>query len=167
MYVGSAADFFLPINGLRCKSMNYKNVNIHVAYTMLSINLVNSIRIIKLHYLNVNVNVVSLPFYDFCCFRSVAINSVYKMQFITFIFVALLPVLSGHILSFAKLLVGRQEGHPACKKLSGGMLGARCRFVYVPADATLAAVNPDWIYLPGFNFLVLAYPESRPKCREP
>ena len=29
------------------------------------------------------------------------------------------------------LLVGRQEGHPACKKLSGGMLawlsGMRCR----------------------------------------
>ena len=39
------------------------------------------------------------------------------------------------------LLVGRQEGHPACKKLSGGMLhgylsGARCRLAYGPADAT-------------------------------
>jgi len=39
------------------------------------------------------------------------------------------------------LLVGRQEGHPACKKLSGGVLawylsGARCRLVYGPADAT-------------------------------
>jgi len=38
------------------------------------------------------------------------------------------------------LLVGRQEGHPACKKLSGGMLawlsGSRCRFAYGPADAT-------------------------------
>jgi len=39
------------------------------------------------------------------------------------------------------LLVGRQEGHPACKKLSGGVLawylsGARCRFAYRPADAT-------------------------------
>jgi len=37
------------------------------------------------------------------------------------------------------LLVGWQEGHPACKKLSGGMLawlsGMRCR---------LAPVNPDW-----------------------
>jgi len=30
------------------------------------------------------------------------------------------------------LLVGRQEGHPACKKLSGGMLA----WLYVPADAT-------------------------------
>jgi len=33
------------------------------------------------------------------------------------------------------LLVGRQEGHPACKKLSGGVLawclfGARCRLAY-------------------------------------
>jgi len=38
------------------------------------------------------------------------------------------------------LLVGWQEGQPACKKLNGGMLawllGARCRFAYGPADAT-------------------------------
>ena len=40
------------------------------------------------------------------------------------------------------LLVGRQEGHPACKKLSGGLLawlsvwGYRCRLAYGPADAT-------------------------------
>jgi len=39
------------------------------------------------------------------------------------------------------LLVGRQEGHPACKKLSCGVLhgylsGVRCRFAYGPADAT-------------------------------
>ena len=37
------------------------------------------------------------------------------------------------------LLVGRQEGHPACKKLSGGMLawlsGMGCRLAYSP-DAT-------------------------------
>ena len=34
------------------------------------------------------------------------------------------------------LLVGRQEEHPACKILSGGMLsGARCKFAYGPADA--------------------------------
>jgi len=40
------------------------------------------------------------------------------------------------------LLVGHQEGHPACKKLSGGMLawlsGMRCRPAYSPADATAA-----------------------------
>jgi len=40
------------------------------------------------------------------------------------------------------LLVGLQEGHPACKKQSGGVLvwlytsGARCRLAYGPADAT-------------------------------
>jgi len=38
------------------------------------------------------------------------------------------------------LLVGWQEGHPACKKLSGGMLawlsGVRCRFAYGQADVT-------------------------------
>ena len=38
------------------------------------------------------------------------------------------------------LFVGRQEWHPACNKLSGGMLvwlsGMRCRLAYGPADAT-------------------------------
>jgi len=37
------------------------------------------------------------------------------------------------------LLVGQQEGHPACKKLSAGVLawlsGAMCRLAYGPADA--------------------------------
>ena len=57
------------------------------------------------------------------------------------------------------LLVGRQEGHPACKKLSGGgwcgyLSGARCRLAYSPADATathylLLQWNPDWFYLSG------------------
>jgi len=38
------------------------------------------------------------------------------------------------------LLVGWQEGHPACKKMTGGMLawlsGMRYRLAYSPADAT-------------------------------
>jgi len=39
------------------------------------------------------------------------------------------------------LLVGRQEEHPACKKLGGGVLawlssGARCRLAYGPAGST-------------------------------
>jgi len=38
------------------------------------------------------------------------------------------------------LLFGRQEGHPACKKMSGGvhgyLSGARCRLAYGPADST-------------------------------
>jgi len=42
--------------------------------------------------------------------------------------------------SASTLLVGRQEGHPACKKLSCGMLawlsGMMCRLAYSPADAT-------------------------------
>jgi len=56
------------------------------------------------------------------------------------------------------LFIGWQEGHPACKKLSGEMLpwlcGERCRFAYGPGDATatLAPVNPDW-----FTFLVLPF----------
>jgi len=65
------------------------------------------------------------------------------------------------------LLVRRQEGHPACKTLSGGrwrsyLSGARCRFAYGPADTTathsLALVSPDWFYQNGSAFVVLAYP---------
>ena len=46
------------------------------------------------------------------------------------------------IFSPLTLLVGRQEGHPACKKTRvmgcwhGYLSGARCRLAYVPADAT-------------------------------
>ena len=32
---------------------------------------------------------LTLPFYDFCGFRSVAVNSVYKLQFFTFIYIIL------------------------------------------------------------------------------
>ena len=56
------------------------------------------------------------------------------------------------------LLVGRQEGHPACKKLSGGMLarlsGVRCRLAYGPADVTVSCSSKIQI---GFTFLVPAH----------
>ena len=52
------------------------------------------------------------------------------------------------------------KGHPACRKLSGGVLVIslpRCRLAYGQADATathclLLQKNPDW-----FTFLVLAH----------
>ena len=49
---------------------------------------------------------------------------------------------TNYAFSALTLLVGRQEGHPACKKQSGGgtgvviLSGARCRLAYGPADAT-------------------------------
>jgi len=65
------------------------------------------------------------------------------------------------------LLVGWQEGHPACKKLSGGMLvwlsvwgevqiciwlrWCHCHSLF------LAPVNPYRFYLSGFTFLVPAH----------
>jgi len=72
------------------------------------------------------------------------------------------------VFSALTLLVGRQEGHPACKKLSGGMpLLARLsvwgdvQICIWPSrchchSLSLAPVNPDWFYLPGFTFLVPA-----------
>ena len=39
------------------------------------------------------------------------------------------------VFSASTLLVGRQEGNPARKRLTGGVL-AWCRLTYSPADAT-------------------------------
>ena len=57
------------------------------------------------------------------------------------------------------LLVGWQEGHPACKKLRGGcwlayLSGARCRVTYSPDDATathclFASVKSRLVLLSG------------------
>ena len=45
-----------------------------------------------------------------------------------------------HAFSALTLLVGRQEWHPPVKTVVGGwhgyLSGVRCRFAYVPADAT-------------------------------
>jgi len=60
----------------------------------------------------------------------------------------------------AKLLVGQQEGHPACKNWvvrywDGYLSGVRCKwFAYGPADATatwssLALLKSRMIYLSG------------------
>jgi len=62
-------------------------------------------------------------------------------------------------LSALTLLVGQQKGHPACKKLSGGVLAWLCVWVKVQIciwpswchchSVSLAPVNPDWSYLSG------------------
>jgi len=62
------------------------------------------------------------------------------------------------------LLVGRQEGHPACKKRvvgcwRGCLSGARCRLAYGPADAIATHSCFSKIQI-GFTFLVPAYPGS-------
>jgi len=74
-------------------------------------------------------------------------------------------------LSALTLLVGQHAGHPACKKLSGGMLAwlrlgqgpnlHMAQLMPLPlTTVSLAPVNPDWFYLPGFTFLVPALPGS-------
>ena len=64
----------------------------------------------------------------------------------------------------------RQEGHPACKKPSGGcwcgyLSGARCRLAYGPADTTathcLASVKSRLV-LPFWYRLTLVVPEKGP-----
>jgi len=63
-------------------------------------------------------------------------------------------------------LVGRQEGHPVCKKLSGGLVGcwhgylsgAMCRLAYCPANPlTVSCFSKIQL---GYTFLVLAQPGS-------
>jgi len=56
------------------------------------------------------------------------------------------------------LLVGQQEGHPACKKMSGGMLvwlsaWGEVQICIWPSrchchSLSLAPVNSYWLYLP-------------------
>ena len=65
------------------------------------------------------------------------------------------------------LLVGQQEGHPDCKKTEWwdtGVVtclerGADLHMAHCHS-LSLAQVNPDWFYLPGFTFLVPAHPGS-------
>ena len=62
----------------------------------------------------------------------------------------------GYAVSALTLLVGRQEGHPACKKLSGGvlaLLSARSEVdlhmaQLIPLLLTVSCY-PDWFYLSG------------------
>jgi len=65
------------------------------------------------------------------------ISNKMSKQFIPIFVSALLCV---YAFSALMPLVVWQEGHPAYKKLSGGMLtwlsGMRCRLAYSPADAT-------------------------------
>jgi len=59
------------------------------------------------------------------------------------------------------LLVGRQEGHPECKKISGGVLfGARCRLAYGPDDDMPLTVSCFSKIQIGFTFLLPAHPGS-------
>jgi len=60
------------------------------------------------------------------------------------------------------LLVGWQEGHPACKKRvvgcwHGYLSGTRCRLAYGPADATAVTVSCFTEIQIGFTFLVTAH----------
>jgi len=65
-------------------------------------------------------------------------TNVFKKEHTNLITATLLPL----AFSALTLLVGWQEGHPACKKTGvvrcwhGYLSGARCRLAYVPADAT-------------------------------
>jgi len=60
------------------------------------------------------------------------------------------------------LLVGQQERHPACRKLTGGVMVWLSVWsevqTYGPADATATCClllwkNPDWLYLSGTGSL--------------
>jgi len=71
--------------------------------------------------------------------------------------------------------VGRQEGHPDCKKLSSGMLmwlsvWDEMLICIWPSwchchTLSLAPVNPDWCYQNDSAFLVPAYPVHLEKGR--
>ena len=54
------------------------------------------------------------------------------------------------------LLVGRQEGHPACKKLSGGVLAWLSVWSEVQTVSCFSKIQIGF----GFAFLVPAHPGS-------
>jgi len=67
--------------------------------------------------------------------------------------------------------VGWAAWQPACKKRSGGGTGVviclgwgenlhMAQQICHCHSLSLAPVNPDWFYLPGFTFLVPAHPGS-------
>jgi len=72
-------------------------------------------------------------------FYSNMLSTIWQFGIVVVSFVSLTKLLYIPF-SALTLLVGWQEGHPACKKLSGGMFawlsGMRCRLAYSPADAT-------------------------------
>jgi len=84
--------------------------------------------LVPLHFLYIHFWQQGQKYLQFYMLHSYEQMSVRRLTNRTFYFSALM------------LLVGRQEGHPACKKLSGEMLGwlsgMRCRLAYSPADAT-------------------------------
>jgi len=64
-----------------------------------------------------------------CLTRSILPPAWHQLQFLFIYFLCIIMYISFHIavytyiaFSALTLLVGRQEGHPACKKLSGGVL---------------------------------------------
>ena len=93
----------------------------------------------------------------FCSFRSVAVNSVYKLLFFTFIFAVLLPVLSRLlIMSINSTFMIFQDGGPPpswifkvrnfnCWSVSEGQYASSCQML-------CRSVKPLPIYR-NFNFL--------------
>ena len=76
-----------------------------------------------------------------CTLSQQLLYSDYRALLSVIIYSRYLPQLHWVAFSPLTLLVGWQEGHPACKKLSGGcwrgcLSGARYRLAYGLADAT-------------------------------
>jgi len=92
-------------------------------------------------------NIEAFNIYTNCHFRHTAKKYKQKQSKFTFIWKFQTRVFGRYFINFLiafsalTLLVGWQEGHWACKKLSGGcwhgyLSKTRCRFAYCPADAT-------------------------------
>jgi len=67
------------------------------------------------------------------------------MDFVHYNFIAhqQILVIIGRAFSALTLLVGRQEGHPACKKLSGGTVGCWCGCLGWGADGLRGIGSPN------------------------
>ena len=88
---------------------------------------------------------LSVPSFFRCCATAHPIDGARSIVFMLLVFLC--------AFSASMLLVGRQEGHPACKKLSGGVLAWLSRWI-MPLPLTVYCFSIIQI---GFTFLVPAH----------
>ena len=109
---------------------------------------------------------ISAPVSDACCAASVHLQWTHSQVFPHIQgtrkpFSVFISAFSAFAFTASTLLVGLQEGHPACENWAVGcwhgyLSGARCRLSYGPADATATHCLFSKIQI-GFTFLVPAH----------
>ena len=92
---------------------------------------------------------LTLPFYDFCGFRSVAVNSVYKLQFFTFIYIKLNVcvcfsfLMHGHSFEQICMKFGKWDPYTLQMVMEKGVLASAARDRGLALSTTKLACTMD------------------------